>query len=218
MMELLYEAFNPANIIVSILLCTILLYWLFVMLGAVDVDFLDIDIDVDADVDVDVDADTDVEAGGGGFFMSLLQFFNLGAMPFMIFMSFLLLSMWVFSMVVNHYLPNTSLGFGLVLLLPNFLASLFVTKAITQPLVPFFKSMNTPHKDANLIGKIGTMTIPATNNGLGQTEINVDNKFLSLNVKAKAGEDLNKGTKVVFIEQPDGKEYYIVTALKEEEL
>ena len=44
-MEALHEAFMPTNLVFTILLMMIVLYWLMVILGALDTDFLDIEFD-----------------------------------------------------------------------------------------------------------------------------------------------------------------------------
>ncbi len=71
MKELFDAAIMPVNMVPTILLGLILLYWLTVILGALDMDFLnvevggsdvEIDMEVDLDADVDIDADLDVDA------------------------------------------------------------------------------------------------------------------------------------------------------------
>ena len=111
MNELIQTAFAPVNLVYTFLLILVLIYWLFIIIGALDFGSLDLDFDIDADVDVDMDIDvdadidTDVEAGSGaGWFIGFLHFFNFGKMPFMVIMSFLILFSWTFSMLAN-YLP-----------------------------------------------------------------------------------------------------------------
>ena len=56
MIELISIAFSPLNIVFTVLLILIVLYWITVILGVLDVDLFDIDFDTDVDVDAEVDA------------------------------------------------------------------------------------------------------------------------------------------------------------------
>ena len=53
MMELVTAAFLPVNFVLTVLLILVVLYWLMVIIGALDADLFDIDFDTDVDVDVD---------------------------------------------------------------------------------------------------------------------------------------------------------------------
>lgn len=66
-----------------VLLLVVMLYWVSVFMGLLDMGFFDVDLDVDMDVDVDVDVDIDVDVDvnveviGGGL-VGILYFFNFG--------------------------------------------------------------------------------------------------------------------------------------------
>ncbi len=62
MKELFEFAFSSINIIPTILLIFVALYWLVVLFGMLDMGTIDLDADTDVDVDVHVDADIDVDA------------------------------------------------------------------------------------------------------------------------------------------------------------
>ena len=57
MTELIQTAFSPINLLFTILLMLVILYWLSIIIGALDIGSFDLDFDFDADVDVDLDAD-----------------------------------------------------------------------------------------------------------------------------------------------------------------
>ncbi|MEL6844757.1 MAG: hypothetical protein AAFP02_16220, partial [Bacteroidota bacterium] len=84
MHDLFREAISGPNLLYTILLGFVLLYFLSVLLGALDLEFFeieldaDVDIDVDVDMDMDVDAEADADIGGGGMFVSVLSFLNIG--------------------------------------------------------------------------------------------------------------------------------------------
>ena len=72
MLEFFNTVFSPANVISSGLLMLVVVYWITVMLGAIDLDFLDFDIDIDGDVDMDAD----IDQGGLLWLNHILTFFN----------------------------------------------------------------------------------------------------------------------------------------------
>ena len=116
-------AFSGVNLIATILLIFVMIYWIIVILGVIDVDTLDIDLDLDADVDLDVDGD--VEVSGDGL-SSVLSFFNIGHMPLMIFLSFLAFPMWVLSLWSTDFIGADSVLINSALLLASFVVSLFI--------------------------------------------------------------------------------------------
>ena len=61
MKEIIEAAFSPVNIIPTILLLFVLFYWIIVIVGVINMDFLDVDVDMDADIDLDVDVDADID-------------------------------------------------------------------------------------------------------------------------------------------------------------
>ena len=146
--DVIDTAFLPVNIIFSIGLLLCCVYWMFAIVGV-----LDFDLDIDIDTDVDVDTDIDVDAGGGGVLIAVLRFFNLDALPLMIFLSFFFLISCSLSILVNHYFGQNQLWFGVIAFFPIVLISAFVTKIFSTPLIPFFKSLNDVAKSLNMIGK-----------------------------------------------------------------
>jgi hypothetical protein len=71
-MELIHVAFLPVNVVFTVLLLLVILYWIMVILGGLDVNLFDVDlgdadigaeVDVDADFGADVGADVDADIG-----------------------------------------------------------------------------------------------------------------------------------------------------------
>ena len=84
MRELLEASISYVNFPFTVLLGLVLLYWITVIVGLLDLDLFDVDLDVDADVDVDVDVDVDAGAdvpGVGGAGIATLRFFHVGTVP-----------------------------------------------------------------------------------------------------------------------------------------
>jgi len=226
MNQLFQEALSPANIFYTILLGFVMLYWLTVFLGALDLDFLDFDLDtdldVDADLDVDLDADVDadvdseVDAGAGaGWFMETLAFFNVGKVPFMVFLSFLILFLWGGNMFAYDLWGRNMPWFPLFIIVPNLLVSLFATKVVTQPIGFLFK--NVKHKNVSqrdLVGKIATLTMDALPKKLSQAEITFDDSHFLVNVESEDNEVLKRGTKVLLVEYRKVQDRFLITTFQ----
>ncbi len=223
MMELLQAAVSPVNIIYTILLAVILIYWTSIIIGVLDISAFDIDVDmdvdVDLDVDIDVDADVDVDAdgdvGSGGWFAGALHFFNFGKLPFMVIMSFIVLFQWAMALLVNHHFGHGSVIFALVAALPILFVSLSMTKVITTPLIPVFAKLDTAEKPVNYIGKTGTLILPPTREKVGQAEVIEEGNPLIISVKASEEQVLpKKGDTIVVISQAENKAHFLIEKLQ----
>lgn len=218
MKEVVEAAFSAVNIIPTALLCIILIYWIIVIFGALDFEFLDFDVDADADVDLDVDtdidADADVDHDAGShsgasisWINQLLVFFGLGHIPFMIYLSFLTLPMWVMSVAINHYLGNNSFLLSLVFFIPILIVSLFIAKFLTMPFVKIFGKMNQ-EDGMQVIGKIATVTLPIFEKRIGQAEILYEGDSVIVNAYSKI--EILKGETVLVVQfNEDKKAYYV---------
>ena len=231
MKELFEAAFSGVNIIPTVLLLLILIYWIFVIIGAMDVDTISVDVDadvdldldaeveVDADLDTDVDADSDVNTHGVGsvaFLNSILAFFNLGKIPFMVWLSFLVIPMWMISILFNHYLGNTSMLLALVALIPNLIVSLLISKILTNPIAIVFRKMSESEEDNfRYKGKICEIMMPVSSKRFGQAEINREGTIYRVNVlTSKEDVTLDKGDTALIIEYMKDKKCYLVEPYK----
>jgi hypothetical protein len=184
------------------LLVFVLLYWLTVIVGLLDVSSLDLDIEVEADAD-DVSAD---------WLNGALAFFNLGRIPLMVFLSFVALPLWAGSILINYYTGNTSFLLGLVFLLPLFIGSLFLAKFLTLPFVKLFAVLEKDHSGGGVvIGKVCTVLLPTTAEKLGQAAVRIDGAPLMLNVKAaSAAAELRKGDTALIIDFDVQRRVYLI--------
>jgi len=218
MSELYHAAFSTVNIVPTFLLLLVLLYWLSVFIGVLDMDFLHFDVDADVDVDVDVDVHVDAHAehdasfvGSASGLSQFLTFFNLGQVPFMVFMSFFIFPLWSISILANYYLGNQSFLISLLLLIPGLIISLFVTKFLTWPFAKVYRKMSAEeHSLDDLTGQIITVLLPATEARLGQGEVNIDGHSFRMNIKATKDNSLEKGKAGLLIEFIQDKNYYLV--------
>ena len=146
------------NLLPTLFLGLLLLYWITVIAGFLDHSMFDLnlDTDIDVDVDVDVDVDTGVELDGAtdGVFHSILVFFNLGEIPLMLFLSFVFLIMWV-SSVILKLMIDTNVFMSGVLLIPEFISALFLTKILLFPFRKLFKALKTMDSGITVLQKNG---------------------------------------------------------------
>jgi hypothetical protein len=193
------------NIIPTALLVIILLYWITVIIGLADVNLFDID---------EIDLDSNVDGGDVHFSVDwlnhILLFFNITQIPLMLFLTFLILPIWVISVLGNYYLGNTSFIFSLVLLLPNFFASLFISKILTTPFVKLFAYMNKEEEEEEVIGKICITMVTISNERIGQAKVNTRESPLLLNVKTKPGTTLKAGETGLIVDYIRERNIYLI--------
>ena len=216
MNELIQIAFSSVNLFYTFLLILVVLYWLSIIIGIFDFGSFDLDFDIDADVDIDVDVDADIGAGSPGAIAGFLHFFNFGKLPFMIIISFVALSAWSISVLVNDYFGNESLLFAMGLLLPNLLVSLIFSKIITTPLIPIFEKLDTGVEPVDYIGMTGKLLLPPNTSKMGQAEVVIENSPLLINVKSESLENLKKGEEVVILRKEKNQNFYIIKKLNNE--
>jgi hypothetical protein len=161
--EIWQQAILPYNLPFTILLGLVVLFWLFTIVGAVGVDSLDIDLDADSDGDLSHFGDVPG---------ALLRVVNAGSVPVTIVLSVLVVSLWVGMMVLNHYFnPGQSVWLGVGFFVVAFVGGVLVTKAITQPLVPFMKKLKQAEDAAPVIGCVGVVRSIQIDSEYGQVEV-----------------------------------------------
>jgi len=230
MMELIYAAFSPVNLVFTILLLLVVLYWVLMILGALDLDFLHADVDADVDVDVDMDADVDVDGGvdvhgdvDGGLgegsppvhaFTAVLQFFYVGKVPMMVLMTILVLSLWMISLAANHILnPWNSALLGLAIAGGNIVVSAMILKAVGSPLARLFHGLyEDPNRPKSAIGRVGkVLSAEITAQRMGHVEVTGTGAPLVLNAVAEGEQVLQRGDEAVVLERSADRGVYIVS-------
>lgn len=204
MTELLEAAIAPTNIIPTALLAFVLLYWLVVLVGLIDLDFINLEIE------------TDVEPDAGSietiaWLNSVLTFFNLGRVPFMLFLSFLMLPFWALALLANYYLGTGNNFIGFLLLLPAFIAALFIAKVLTAPFIRLFAVFEKEHNsNAVVLGQVCTVILPATPTEMGQATVKTEGSPLLLNVKTTGSANLKKGETALVLEYDEKSKFYLI--------
>ena len=215
----LHEILAPHNLPYSMLLVMVLIYWLTVFIGAIDLDFLDIDLDVDTDADISAELDADLEMDSdvdsetslsGGGMTKILAFFNVGAVPFMIFFSFLVLNLWIGSVLGNFYLAGQNTWFPWAWVVPNLAIALFMTRIFTWPFKKSYKAMmHTGMEKKQLVGKICQILAGLEKDEIGQAELVFNGTHYLLNVKSL--EKIDKGETAILVEYNAEHELYLIS-------
>lgn len=221
MHELLTASLSIPNLLFTVLLALVTVYWLFVILGTVGLDAFDFDLDVEADVDVDADVEADASAvesaASGSLFLGVLRFFNLGKVPFMVLFSVWILSLWSISVYCNHegswINPTNSGTIAALLLGPIILIASLTTKLFTAPLIPVFERINTTAQPIVVTGKMGTLLTSIQGDEKGQLKTHIDGSTVTLIVQSMNGVALHKGEEVVIVDQGDKDKTYLVQRL-----
>ncbi len=219
--ELLAACVQPFNVPFTFLMVITLLYWLSVILGAVDIDALNIDMDadIDADVDVDVDADVDADAGGGespGAVTSALRFMNAGEVPLVIILSLFFFSMWVIAILSNHYLNRSdSVLLAAALAVPNVVLSVFVAKYVGSPFRWIFGRLDrSTERHEEILLNVCRVITSQVSSEIGQAEITTDGASLKINVRTQDGQVLKKGDEAMVTNFDKVKNVYTISKME----
>lgn len=211
MLEVLQEAVMPANLVFTILLLLVLLYWIMVIIGALDFDFLDIDFD--SDIDADIDAEGNVDLQGGGFLQSILEFFYVGEVPVMVLVTVFALTAWTISILANHYFnPVHSLVLMAPILAANLVISCFIVKIAGVPLKKMFNAFDQdPNAPRSVMGRICIIiTTQVTGERIGQAQVEGKGAPILLNVMAEGDHVFQKGDEALIVEQQDKTGVYLI--------
>lgn len=195
------EAFSPVNAVFSTLLVLLLLYWIMVILGVMDMDFIDMEWMPDLDVE-----------GGEGFFPFFLGLLNIGEVPVMIVISILVVFAWFISLLSNFYFnPLDSLFLSIVFFFASIAGSFFLTSFTVRPLSRFFSPL---HKDGEGRGKIlyqeGVVVTSRVDETFGMVEIATSGSPITVNARTENGKVFLKGDRVLLYDHDKDKGIYFV--------
>ena len=214
MKELIEISFSPVMAFFSIMSIVMLLYWVAVIIAGLDPDLFSIDFDSDMDTNLDSnshDLPDRTETPEGSGFMKILEFFNFDELPLMFILTIIFFSMWLVGINVTYYLGVESVWLGLLLLIPNFILSLFIVKIFSRPLSYLYKQVN--HKGEPEIDFLGRRCVVfSTLDSLktGQIQLSVNGDPIRLSAKSNTDEQLNAGQEAVIVSESTDKKYYLV--------
>lgn len=195
---LLSEGMNPfyQNIssfptaIFTFILAICVLYWLFAVLGVVDIDVLDID-GLDADVDWGNDAATPNAMAG------IMLKFGLNGVPVTIIISFLSLFGWLASYYSMHYLSFLipkglfTYLFGLLVLIIAFWLAVLFTAMIVKLLSPFFNKIEQ-QTIKHILGQSAVVRTSKVTDSFGEAFLDDGGAGLILKVRSSKDKSFTK--------------------------
>ncbi|MDR6966826.1 uncharacterized membrane protein (DUF485 family) [Flavobacterium arsenatis] len=215
MKELIEISFSPVNAFFTIMSIIMLVYWILVIVAGLDPDLLSVDFD-SADLETDFDNNSpDLpdrgEASDGNGFMKILEFFNFDELPLMFILTIIFFSMWLIGVNVTYYLGVESTLLGFLLLIPNFIVSLFIVKIFSKPLSYLYKQVN--HKgepEIDFLGRRCVVFSSMDQNKVGQIQLSVNGDPMRLSAKCNTEEKLIAGQQAVIVGESEDKKYYLV--------
>ncbi len=210
MVEFLQFCFAPANLFFSLLLGLVFLYWIIVVIGLLDMDFLDVDIDLDVEAEGEIEADAVPDAGGA--FHAFMAFFYVGKVPLTILLTILISCMW-FAAMIGNFIFNQSGSFiiGLPVGLAGIVASFFLLKFLAWPFAKIFSAMDSSKSELNnVLGKLCVVTSLDVSDKMGQAEVKTEGSPVIINAVTENGVTLQRGEEAVVLEQDKAKRVYVI--------
>lgn len=228
MTDFLHNLMHPLpNAVMTVIMGILALYWLFVTISGAGLEDLDLGFDFDVDVpdadvpEVDADADTSIDTADGdvaphkepGIFIKLLNFVNIGKVPFMLIITTLKFFMWIGTLITTSVINVVSWGlWSLLILIPIGIVGIFFTKMATNPMVKFFKEIGYKgEEEIDFLGRSGKMLSNIKDKKIGSAEVIVDKNPIKLNVVSIDGEELKYGDYVIIADESDDKKVYYVS-------
>lgn len=216
----------------SILVCLLVVYTIFALIGLIDFGFdvpdvdLDPSLDLDVDLSVDVDVPTaDVPDGAHldvdflhGLGAATVRATNFGRVPVVLWGGVFAVSFWAISYGLWHGFDFEShvptLMESTWLSIRNFVIAMVITKCVTQPMLGYF--VDPPSYDhKKLLGATCEICTTEATEQFGQAKFRTNASPLLLNVRTD-GSHIPKGTEVRIIGFDKNKRIYKVTHLQPE--
>ena len=216
-------------VVYTVLLGASLVYWVFVVIGAVSLDSHHADGGLDLDGDgipdhleghdgADGHGDGHHESGGLAGMMAALK---LRSAPATVVLSVLVLFSWLLSIIglqlLAAVLPAAMMGaVKLLLLIVAPLVALFPTSLAVRPLARVF----VPPKavaSKDLVGKLCTIRTGTVTEKFGEATLDDGGAGLVVRVRVESGEKLGRGQQAVILGYDDERHEYTVAPMDEEE-
>ncbi|MCK5802231.1 MAG: hypothetical protein KAI66_05335 [Lentisphaeria bacterium] len=199
--------FSPGMFLYTLVLILVMMYWVVVIVGALDIGVLE-SVFGFMDGVGDGAAEGAAEAAGqsaGGALQGALAFLSLGEIPATVVFSILVVLMWFEAFLFTRYLPESLQGilpplfFFAVQFVVVLVLSFVLTGLATRPMRRCFRT-ETVRGHAHLEGKLCTITSTKVTPTFGRAELRTDGSFLILDVRCDDEEALAKGDEAVLLE------------------
>ncbi len=225
-MNLVEASLQFPTVVFTIGLGIALFYWLFVLIGALDINLLgggDVSGAAKGIGDVMgagkggaemVKVGGDHDADGGG----LMKLMGLSSVPITISLSVILLAGWAGSLLVMHYGAESLAGLGrwlpLVVLPTVLIVALIVTSIAVRPLGKVFQ-VTEGKFNRDYIGHSCTLTTGRVDASFGQATIEDGGTVLVIAVRCDQDNKLVRGDRVLVIDFDTEREAYVVEPIAE---
>lgn len=207
------------------LLGLVVAYWLFVIVGALDIELLDFDVETDFDIDLDADFDADIDADAAGDgsdsganpLVKVAVALGLGKVPITILISFFVFSGWFVSYFGDIYLTPILGGgaVGAVLLGLAFVLAIPMMGAMAHPLKGVFET-STRSAGHSVIGQVCTISTGSVDMNFGQARLDDGGAGLLLNVRCPTGDNtLRKNSQALIIGHDAEHDVYFVESYEQ---
>ena len=201
------------TVIFTLLLLFCIFFWLFAVIGVVDLDFLDIDIP-------DTDVSVNDGLSGAGLLGGLLMRFRLDGVPIPIIVTLISLIGWFFSYYIVYfffeYLPFDWLRYvvGLPVLLASLYVSAILTGFIIRPLRPIFQAADQ-EVESSIVGQVAVVRTSRADKEFGEAKFEDGGAGLIVKVRSFNEEVFKSGDRVVLLEYDEENNLYRVISESE---
>lgn len=216
MTELFEASLRFPTVIFTIALGITLIYWVFVLLGALDIDLLG-----GGDASGAAKGIGDAMTGGvkGGAEAMKIDadggdtgLLGLGAVPVTISVSFIVLAGWCASLLGAYYGAKV-VGSSAPVLLGVFIAAIvvaiLVAAVLVRPLAPVF-AVREGKANKDYVGHVCTITTGHVDDGFGQATIEDGPDVLVISVRCDRAGALERGSKALVVDFDATRQAYIV--------
>lgn len=235
MSELLAACLMIANLPYTILLVIVVLYWLTVVIGVMDIDIfpelgtgeIDVDVEVGGDLDIGGEADIagdgeiDIEAGdvqvegteipAASFWGGIPKFLGFGKVPITILASFFILFAWTFSLLFHYLLGSGNSLLAIAFFIPNMILSAMASRIATMPFAAIYNAMRREEfTEEKIEGRTCIILTSRVNENFGQAEVQTHGAPHLLNVRTTSGITMKKGDIGLIIMYDKAADCYLV--------
>ena len=194
-MELIEASLRFPVVVFTIGLGIVLIYWLFVLLGALDIDLLG-------------GADHHGHDAGGHDADGFMTKLGLGVVPVTITVSLIMLVGWVGSLLVMHHFGHLS-GVKYALLPGMLVASMLATNILVRPLAPVFK-IREGKSNREYVGHTCTISTATVDEKFGHANVEDGGVTMNIAVRCDGTAKLARNDKALIIEFDDERQAYLV--------
>jgi hypothetical protein len=225
--ELLDASLQFPTVVFTIVLGIVLLYWAFVLIGALDVDLFGGDVHVDVSGaakgigDVltggakggaeaihahgDAGGDAGDVDGHGGLWHGL----GLGDVPITISGSLIIVIAWCGSLLGAHYIAGPAGWQRLIVLVVAIVVALPIAALLVRPLAPIF-SVKEGKSNTDYVGHTCTITTGTVGDNFGQATIEDGGTVLVIQVRSDRPGKLGRGDRALVIDFDRTRQAYVV--------